>query len=62
MPNAEVILIVRTIFEKQEFLCMDVCQKMMASANLETKSLKKNYNKVFPDKFNEKSMIFKAIE
>ena len=43
MPNAEVILIVRTIFEKQEFLCMDVCQKMMTSANLETKSLKKIY-------------------
>lgn len=47
--------------QNRNFLCLDNLQKMMTSENLKT-VLKKFFEKVFPDKFSEKSVIMKTIK
>ena len=47
--------------QNRNFLCLDNLQKMMTSENLKT-VLKKFFEKVFPDKFSEKSVIMKKIK
>ena len=52
----------RTTYATQEFFMPGHLSKMMISANVETKFLKDFFEKVFPDKFYGKSVIFKAIK
>lgn len=53
---------VQTNYGKQECFILGTCQKRTRSANVRNKFLKKFSEKFFRDKFEERSLIFKAIE
>ena len=49
--------------QNRNFSCLSNCQKIMMSASSWTIFFKKrNFKKIFPDKYLEKSVIFKAIQ
>ena len=49
--------------QNRNFSCLSNCQKIMMSASSWTIFFKnRNFKKNFPDKYLEKSVIFKAIQ